>query len=74
MSIELIELMLILNIWQHLYFIDKGFKSQPNVCTKCKFQTRCHDLLMVSMNLTNKVYDDCCIISGISKSEVVSLM
>ena len=29
------------------YFLDKGFKFQPNVCN------RCHDLLMMSMNLSD---------------------
>ena len=28
------------------YFLNKGFKLQPNVCN------RCHDLLMISMNLS----------------------
>ena len=28
-----------------LYFLNKGFKFQPNVCH------RCYDLLMMSMNL-----------------------
>ena len=29
------------------YFLDKGFKFQPNVCNVC------HDVLMMSMNLSN---------------------
>ena len=33
------------NIRHHWYFLNKGFKIQPNVCN------RCHDLLMMSMNL-----------------------
>ena len=47
------------NICQHLYFLNYSFKSQPNVC---------HDLLMVSVNLTDiaiwnmKGSDYCCII------------
>ena len=49
------------------------FKFQPNVCN------RCHDLLM-SMNhrdiaiLKIKNVDYCCIITGISKSEVINLL
>ena len=40
----------------------------------------CHDLLMMSMNLSDiailntKGTDYCCIISGISKSEAINLM
>ena len=30
-----------------LFFLDEGFKFQPNVYNKC------HDLLMMSMNLSN---------------------
>ena len=29
------------------HFLNKGFKFQPNVCN------RCHDLLIMSMNLSN---------------------
>ena len=51
--------------WQFLY---KDFKFQPNVCNGC------HDLLMLSMNLSDiaisiiKSADYCCIIIWISKS------
>ena len=57
-----------------LVFLDKGFKFQPDVCN------RCHDLLMMSMNLRDiailnfKGADYCCIISGITKSEAINLM
>ena len=50
------------------YFLDKGFKFQPNVCNGC------HDLLM-SMNFNDiailniKGADFHCIISTISKRE-----
>ena len=50
------------------YFLDKGFKFQPNVCNGC------HDLLM-SMNFNDiailniKGADFHCIISTISKKE-----
>ena len=55
------------DICHYWYFVDKGFKFQPNVCNGC------HDLLMMSMNLSDiailniKGSDYCCIISLISK-------
>ena len=55
-------------------FLNKGFKFQPNVSKKC------HDLLMMSMNLSNidvlniKGSDYCCIINGVSKNEAINLM
>ena len=62
------------DICHYWYFLNKGFKLQPNVCN------RCHDLLMMSMNLSDiailniKGSDYCCIISGISKSEAITLL
>ena len=62
------------DISQYWYFLNKGFKLQPNVCN------RCHDLLMMPMNLSDisilniKGSDHRCIISGISKSEAINLM
>ena len=56
------------------YFLNKGFKIQPNVCN------RSHDLLMMSTNLNDivilniKSADYRCIISGISKSGAMNLM
>ena len=56
------------------YFLNKGFKFQPYVCN------RCHDLLMMSKNLSNiyilniKNADYRCIISGINKSEAINLL
>ena len=47
---------------------------QPTVCN------RCHDLLMMSMTLSDiyilniKNADYCCIINGISKSEAIKLL
>ena len=47
---------------------------QPNVCN------RCHDLLKMSVNLSNiailniKGSDYCCIFGGASKNEAISLM
>ena len=61
-------------ISHYWYFLNKGFKFQPNVCN------RYHDLLMMSMNLCDiailniKSADYCCIISGISKSEAINLI
>ena len=61
----------ICNYW---HFLNKGFKFQPNICN------RCHDLLMMSIKLTDIAIlninsaDYRCIISGISKSEVMKLM
>ena len=55
------------------YFLDIDFKFQPNTCYGC------HDLLMMSMNLSNisissiKSPDCCCIISRISKSDPINL-
>ena len=54
---------------QLAFFLNKVFKFQTNVCN------RCHDLLMMSMNLRDtailniKSADYCCIVSGISKNE-----
>ena len=62
------------DICHYCYFLNKGFKFQPNVCN------RCHDLSMMSMTLSNiailnnKSADYCCIISRISKSEAINLM
>ena len=62
------------DICQYWYFLSEGFKFQPNVCN------RCHDLLMMSMDLSDiailniKSTGYGCIISGISKSKTVNLM
>ena len=62
------------DICHYWYFLNKGFKIQPNVCN------RCHELLMMSMNLSDiailniKGSHYCSIISGISKSEVIKLL
>ena len=56
------------------YFLNKGFKFQPNVCNGC------HDLLLTSMNLHDIVIlnikgsDYPCIVTGISENETTSLM
>ena len=56
------------------YFLNFSFKFQPNVCN------RCHDLLMMSVNLSNIAIlniegsDFRCIISLISKNEPINLM
>ena len=62
------------DICHYWYFLDKGFKFQPNICN------RYHDLLMISMNLSDiailniKSADYCCIISEISKTEAINFM
>ena len=54
-------------------FLNYSVEFQPNVCN------RYHDLLMMSMNLSNiailniKGSDYCCIISSIRKNEVINL-
>ena len=55
-------------IYNYWYFLDKGFKFQPNV------RNRCHDLLMMSINLSNISSDYRCFISGISKIETINLI
>ena len=62
------------DIYHYSDFLNKGFKFQQNVCN------RCHDLLMMSMNLHNIAIlsikgSDChCIIRRTSKSEAINLM
>ena len=62
------------NICHYWYFLNKGFKFQPNV------RNRLHDLLIMSMNLSDiailniKGSDYHCIISLISKNEAINLM
>ena len=62
------------DICHYWYFLNKGFKLQPNSCN------RCHDLLMMSMSLSDiailnikgSIYR--CTISGTSKYETINLM
>ena len=62
------------DICQYWFFLNFSFKFQPNACN------RCHDLLMMSMNLSDiailiiKGSDYCCIISLIRKNETINLM
>ena len=62
------------DVCHYWYFLNYSFKFQPNVCN------RCHDLLMMSMNLSNIAIlnikgSEChCIISLISKNEAIKLM
>ena len=62
------------DIWHYLYFLNYSFKFQPNFCN------RCHDLLKMSMNLSDiailniKGSDYRCIISLISNNETENLM
>ena len=56
-----------IDICHYWYFLNKGFKFQPNISNGC------HDLLMMSMNLSDitilniKGSYYCCIVSLISK-------
>ena len=60
--------------YQYWYFLYYSFKFQPNVCN------RCHDLLTMSVNLSNIAISniECsncrCIISLISNNEAMNLM
>ena len=62
------------DIFHYWYFLDKGFKFQPYVWNEC------HDFLMISINLNDIATLNIhgagyrCIISGISKNEVVNLL
>ena len=59
------------DIFYYWYFLNCSFKLHPNVCN------RCHDLQMMSMSLSDiailntKGSDYCCIISLISKKQVL---
>ena len=61
------------DICHNWYFLNYSFKFQPNVCN------RCHDLLMMSINLSDiailnvKSSDYCCAISLLSKNEAINL-
>ena len=62
------------DVCHYCYFLNYSFKFQPNVCN------RCHDLLMMSINLSHiailniKSCDYRCIISLISKNEAITLL
>ena len=62
------------DICHYWYFSNYSFKFQSNV------GNRCHDLLMMSLNLSDvailnvKDSDYCCIISLISKNEAINLI
>ena len=62
------------DICHYWYFLNYSFKFQPDAFN------RCHDLLMMSVNLSdivilsNKGSDYRCIISLISKNETINLM
>ena len=59
------------NLCHYYYFLNYGFKFQPNVC---------HDLLMMSINLSNiailniKGSNYLCVISLISKNDAINLL
>ena len=62
------------DVCHYWYFLNYSFKFQPNV------SNRCHDLLNMSVNLSNiailniKGSDYHCIISMISKNETINLL
>ena len=62
------------DVCHYWYFLNYSFKFQPNACN------RCHDLLMMSLNLSDitilntKGSDYHYIISLISKNEVIKLL
>ena len=62
------------DICHYWYFLNYSFTFQPNVCNKW------HDLLMISMNLSDiailNIEDSSyrCVISLFSKNEAISLM
>ena len=62
------------DICYYWYFLDKGFKFQPDLCNGC------HDVLMMSMKFSNIAIlnihgaDYRCIISRISTNEAINLM
>ena len=59
------------NLCHYYYFLNYGFKFQPNAC---------HDLLMMSINLSNiailniKGSNCLCVISLISKNDAINLL
>ena len=60
--------------WLYHYLLNDSFKLQPNAWN------RCHDLLMMSIKLSNfailkiKGSDYCCVISLMSKNETINLL
>ena len=62
------------DVCHYWYFLNYSFKFQPNVCN------RRHDLLMMSMNLSDIAILNIrgsnyrCIVSLISKNEAINLM
>ena len=60
------------DICHHWYFLNHSFKFPPN------FSNNCHDVLMMSMNLSDiatfniKGSDYCCLISLISKNDTIN--
>ena len=62
------------DVCHYWYLLNYSFKFQPNVCN------RCHDLLMMSVNLSDiailniKGSDFRCIISLISKNKAINLL
>ena len=61
------------NICYYWYFLDKGFKFQPNISNVC------HDVLIMSINLNDITILNICnvdyryVINGISKIDAVNV-
>ena len=62
------------DICHYWYFLNNGFKFQPNACTWC------HDSLMMSAYLSDiailniKIFNFCCFIYKINNSEAINLI
>ena len=62
------------DVCHYWYFLSYSFKVQPNV------RNRCHDLLMISVNLSDiaivniKGSNYCCIIKLISKNKAMDFL
>ena len=65
------------DVCDYWYFLNYSFTFQPNVCNVCNI---CHDLLMMTIILTNiailniKGSDYTCVTSLISKNDAINLM
>ena len=65
------------DVCDYWYFLNYSFTFQPNVCNVCNI---CHDLLMMTIILTNiailniKGSDYPCVTSLISKNDAINLM
>ena len=58
------------DICHYWYFLNKGFKFQPDVCNRLMMSMNLSDIAI--LNIKDSGY--CCIISKISKTEAINLM